>query len=79
MYLIVKYNGLTGERKVLEQTEIAAQAYELAVAFDAKFKVGFDDDEVGEPNVNVAIENENGEDKWQECSTAACPPVGLFN
>ena len=79
MYFVVKYNRITNERRVLEQTVNAADAYAIANWCDAEAKVGHEEDESGELGATVTIEDENGVDKWQECAAVACPPVGMFN
>jgi len=79
MYIIMKYNYVTGAREEITRTEDAVEAFNLASSFDAKYKVGADENDPGEPNMRAEIEDENGVDKWQECSSIACPPVGMFN
>jgi hypothetical protein len=79
MYFIVKYNRFNDSREVMAQTEDAVEAYCQANMYDAKCKVGVDEDDVGEPGAVIQIENENGDDMWATCAAISCPPVGLFN
>lgn len=79
MYFVVKYNRITNERIVLKETEDAEVAYSVANWCDAECKVGYEEDDRGEVGASVTIEDENGADKWQECASISCPPVGMFN
>jgi len=79
MYLIIKCNYKTDKREILAQVEDPTSAFDIANTLDAKYKIGVGDNEVGEPGAYIEIEDENGNDKWQEVSDIACPPNGLFN
>jgi len=82
MYIIVKYDLLTKRREVLTETISPKQAYELAHELDAAARFGRD--EIGlefNKDANpctVVIEDEYGNDVWQECAKARCPSVGML-
>lgn len=81
MYLVKKYDQVTRRTEVLAEIDDPAKAYELAHELDAACKFGRDDektDKCGNP-CTITIEDEDGNDVWQECSEARCPVAkGLF-
>jgi hypothetical protein len=79
MYYVVKYNFINSNREVLSETIDAVKAFNLANIFDAKCKVGVEDEDIVDPESYIEIEDENGESKWHECSLAACPRIGIFH
>lgn len=80
MYVVVGYDLTTGRRKVYEELEDPARAYELATELDAATSLGRDEDDTDktEHPCRIAIEDEDGNDVWSECCNARCPAVGLF-
>lgn len=75
MYIVVGYDLQTQRRKVYAELTDPARAYELAHELDAATHLGRDDegtDKLEHP-CRIAIEDENGNDVWQECSQARCP------
>ena len=78
MYFIVKYDIFKKTREVIDQTEDPVEAYVKGNMFDAKFKTGLEEDEVGQPGVFVSIEDETKHSCWQKCSDFYYQPTGLF-
>ncbi|KKK69812.1 hypothetical protein LCGC14_2930270 [marine sediment metagenome] len=80
MYLIKKFDQVTRRTEVLAEITDPARAYEIAHELDAACNLGRDDDDTdkGNPCI-ITIEDEDGNDVWQECSLARCPVAkGLF-
>lgn len=81
MYLVVGYDLKTHRRIVYAEVINSAEAYELAHEFDAANKLGRDNEETDklEHPCSITIEDELGNDVWQECARARCPSaIGLF-
>ncbi len=78
-YYVVGYDMITGRRKVYAETTDPADAFQTATELDAVSKVGDEEDLVkyGHPQ-DITIEDQNGNDVWQECSRARCPSAGLL-
>lgn len=80
MYLIVGYNVLTNEREVYADTNDANRAFDLAHELDCAYNIGRDEEGTDKKDypVYITIEDEQGQDMWQECSRIRCPNTGLF-
>lgn len=80
MYLVKKFDQVTRLTEVLAELTDPARAYELAHELGAAYNLGRDDEEIdkGNPCI-ITIEDEDGNDVWQECCEARCPTAkGLF-
>ena len=81
LYLVVKYDHVTGRREVMAEITDAAKAYDLAHELDAAAHFGRDEifkyDKSPHP-CSITIEDEDGNDVWQECMRARCPSTGMF-
>lgn len=83
MYLVVGYDLKTQCKIVYAEVTDPAKAYELAHELDAACNLGRDDEDPPtdktEHPMRIAVEDEEGNSCWQECSEARCPvTVGLF-
>ncbi len=80
VYYVKRYNVVTQRTETIAEVTDPAKAYDLAIELDCASKFGKEEDgsdRYGHACV-IAIEDEDGNSRWQECSEARCPSVGMF-
>ena len=82
MYTITKTHYLEGWTEEVKQISNAAIAYDFAHELHAATMGINDDEKMNEEHAGpfaIMIVDENGENKWGECSRARCPVAGSIH